>query len=406
MRTNTTKRIPLTLVVVLAVVMVSLLGFSVFSGVTYAAEGTPQKTGETITVGHMSDIHYFPLEYCYTKDVDSDYYKSTDFYYAMTGDTKLVLESGITLNAAMKSILKDADEGKAPQYLVTSGDLCKNGERVALIDVANTLRYLQNEMRAKKGYENFQVFSVVGNHDLYNHNGELYSKETGEGRVADIVNSAQFALIFAGLGYPNASLDGKNGTVKLTDYLPAEYWSSNYTSGYQESTNASNLNISYYAEELEAVATADDKLDCYYNLGDDINKLTYFAEIVDSDSANKGFSFAGIDSADRLSVKEGEGAPARISENEYYALANMGRAPILVLENENGVIETDSPVSARYAFASGQNVYRLVDYSHITGGRISTPCLNWVESQTKKQNGDKTTLGEETVIATFHHNVL
>ncbi|MDE5601663.1 MAG: metallophosphoesterase [Clostridia bacterium] len=409
MRTNTTKRIPLTLVVVLAVVMVSLLGFSVFSGVSYAAEGTPVNTGETITVGHMSDIHYFPLEYCYTKDVDSDYYKSTDFYYAMTGDTKLVLESGITLNAAIQSILKDAKEHKAPQYFVTSGDLCKNGERVALIDVANTLRYLQNEMRKIDGYKNFQVFSVVGNHDLYNHNGELYSKETGEGRVADIVNSAQFALIFAGLGYPNATLDGSNGTVNLTDYLPAEYWSSSYTNGYQPSTNAENLNISYYSEELAAVATAEtaeEKMACYYNIGDDINKLTYFAEIDDSDTARKGFSFVGLDSADRLRVVDGEGAPSRIGENEYYALADMGRAPILVVENNDGVIETDVPVSAKYAFSSGKNVYRLVDYSHITGGRISVPCLNWVESQTKTQKGNKTTLGEETIIATFHHNVL
>jgi len=401
MRTNATKRASFALALLLAVTFVFALGFTVYDGVTFAADATPQPETE-ISVGHMSDIHYFPLEYCYTKDVDSDVYKATDFYYAMTGDTKLVLESGMTLNAAIKSILKDAEDNKAPQYLVASGDLCKNGERVALIDVANSLRYLQNEMRKKPNYRNFQVFATVGNHDLYNQNGEIYSKEDGSGRIADILNSAQFALVFAGLGYPDATLDGANNTVNLTDYLPVDYWSSSYTDGYVASTNAPNIDYHYYSDSLAAVknaATPAEKIACYYNLGDGLGQLTYIAEL--TDSANKGYSFVAIDSSDRELSKTG--APSRISKNEYNALSEK---PRLVIE-KNGVIDTEHPVSSTVAFANTDNkVYRLTKYTHITGGRITEQCLEWIETYASTQTGDRTTLGEETMISTFHHNLL
>ena len=39
-------------------------------------------------------------------------------------------------------------------------------------------------------------------------------------RVSDALSSMQFALVFAGLGYPDANLDGSEGAIKLTDYLP------------------------------------------------------------------------------------------------------------------------------------------------------------------------------------------
>lgn len=87
-------------------------------------------------------------------------------------------------------------------------------------------------MRNVRGYEDFQVFAAPGNHDLYNASGALYSQNNGEGRPSDGVSAAQFALIFAGLGYPNANLTGANGALKLTDYLPKEYWSGSFTDGY------------------------------------------------------------------------------------------------------------------------------------------------------------------------------
>ncbi len=403
MRTTTKNRVPFGIALVLAIVLVSAIGLSAFGGVAFAADqSAPVKTGDALNVGHMSDIHYFPLEYCY-QGVYNDDYMTSDFYHSMTGDTKLVLESGIVFNTAINNILKDADDHIAPQYLLASGDLSKNGERVALIDVANTLRYLQNEMRKKDGYENFQVLATVGNHDLYNHNGALYSDKNGDGRTADVVTAMQFALIFAGLGFPEATLDGANGTVNLTEYMPAEFWYSSFTSGYQASENAPNLTFTYYSEQLQAVntqnLTSSEKLGYYYEIGDDINKLTYIADVNDAD-----YVFAIIDSADREQVDAAKeiGPLSRINKAEYDALKVK---PRLYLDNNDGVINTNRLVSATTAFSSGKNVYRASSVQHITGGRITTECLDWIESKTAPMQAEAE-FGEKTILSSFHHNVL
>lgn len=409
------------MIVILAIVLVFSMGFSVFGNVAIAAESETIAELNSISVGHMSDIHYFPLSHCYQdvyNDEDGTRYTDSDFYHSTTGDTKLVLESGIVLNAAIQSIIADGKEGKAPQYLIASGDLSKNGERLALIDVANTLRYLQNEMRRLGGkYANFQVFAIVGNHDLYNHNGSLYSQEDGSATPADMLTAAQFAMIFAGLGFPNATLDEEvPGKLKLTDYFPAEYWYSDYTAqnadnvnynanhpGYVQSDNASNLSISYYSPALTQATkkvTSADILDCYLNIGDGLGQLTYFASRRDGDA---GFSFAIIDSSDREDTDHG--ALVRISEAEYNKL-NV--KPALYLDNGNAsdpVVDLDHAVNAGEAFnnTEGKGVYRRTPVQHITGGRITSECLDWVEQHSDARNSGG---NEETIIASFHHNVL
>lgn len=407
MSKSTSKRVSAVLIVALAILLSFVMGFTITDGISLA-DATENITNEdSLTIGHMSDIHYFPLEYCY-QDVKNANYEQSDFYKSMTGDTKLVLESGLILNQQIQGILQDARDGIAPQFLIASGDLCKNGEHVALIDVANSLRYLQNEVRKLGGkYADFQVFAIVGNHDLYNTDGEVYSQTDGEASIADSVTSAQFALIFAGLGFPDANLSGDGGAINLTDYLPEDYWSSSYTSGYQASTNASNLKISYYSSELSAVeneTSSKAKLAHYYSLGDELHQLTFTAEII---SGNTSYSFAVIDSTDREAVETG--AIVRVSEDEYDAIsANTNY--VYYLENSNGNINESNPITdaqtVKNAFAQGKNVYRATGRDHYTGGRIKEECLDWVEQFTKTQTGDKTTLGEETVIAICHQNVL
>ena len=133
----------------------------------------------------------------------------------MTGDTKLVLESGIILKQQVEALIQDAKDGKCPQFVLATGDLSKNGEATALVDVANSLRYMQNEIRKVAGYENFQVFATPGNHDLYNTSGALYSQIDGSARKSDALSAMQFALVFAGLGYPNANLTGDDGAINI-----------------------------------------------------------------------------------------------------------------------------------------------------------------------------------------------
>lgn len=215
------KRLPLVFVATLAIVLASVMTFSIAGIATADAAKSPVNKLE---IGQFSDIHYFPVDDCY-QDINSSDYKTSDFYNSMTGDTKLVMESGMILKQQIEAFIEDAKKGIAPTYVFASGDLSKNGEVTALVDVANALRYLQNTVRKLGGkYTDFQVFATPGNHDLYNTSGALYSKTDGSKRVSDALSTMQFALVFAGLGYPEANLTGSDGAINLTEYMPAEYW--------------------------------------------------------------------------------------------------------------------------------------------------------------------------------------
>ena len=185
------KRLPLVFVATLAIVLASVMTFSI-AGI--ATADTAKSPVDKLEIGQFSDIHYFPVDDCY-QDINSSDYKTSDFYNSMTGDTKLVMESGMILKQQIEAFIEDAKKGIAPTYVFATGDLSKNGEVTALVDVANALRYLQNTVRNLHGkYTDFQVFATPGNHDLYNTSGALYSKTDGSKRVSDALSSMQFAL--------------------------------------------------------------------------------------------------------------------------------------------------------------------------------------------------------------------
>lgn len=396
------------LIVVLAILLASLMSFSIVDGIS-KADGNIVKQN-FLSLGHLSDIHYFPLHHCY-QDVKADNYKTSDFYNSMTGDTKLVLESGIILKQQVKALIQDAIDGKCPQFVLATGDLSKNGEATALVDVANSLRYMQNEIRKVAGYENFQVFATPGNHDLYNTSGALYSQKDGSARKSDALSAMQFALVFAGLGYPNANLTGDDGAIDLTQYLPADYWYGEFTKDYQVSYNSDKVNIHYYNENLEAVAsktTTAEKLALYYAIGDVNNALSFSAEILNP--GLEDYSLLVIDASDRQAADIG--ALVRINKSEYEALKAADKAADFkyYLEKADGAINTDKEASAdelAHALASGSHVYRSTGLDHLCGGRLTEPLLDWMQKYCEQQNVEgKSTLGEETVIACFHQNAL
>lgn len=396
------------LIVVLAILLASLMSFSIVDGIS-KADGNIVKQN-SLSLGHLSDIHYFPLHHCY-QDVKADNYKTSDFYNSMTGDTKLVLESGIILKQQVEALIQDAKDGKCPQFVLATGDLSKNGEATALVDVANSLRYMQNEIRKIAGYENFQVFATPGNHDLYNTSGALYSQIDGSARKSDALSAMQFALVFAGLGYPNANLTGDDGAIDLTQYLPADYWYGEFTKDYQVSYNSDKVNIHYYDENLEAVAsktTTAEKLALYYAIGDVNNALSFSAEILNP--GLEDYSLLVIDASDRQAADIG--ALVRINKSEYEALKAADKAADFkyYLEKADGAINTDKEASAdelARALASGNHVYRSTGLDHLCGGRLTEPLLDWMQKYCEQQNVEgKSTLGEETVIACFHQNAL
>lgn len=396
------------LIVVLAILLASLMSFSIVDGISKADENIAKQN--SLSLGHLSDIHYFPLHHCY-QDVKADNYKTSDFYNSMTGDTKLVLESGIILKQQVEALIQDAKDGKCPQFVLATGDLSKNGEATALVDVANSLRYMQNEIRKIAGYENFQVFATPGNHDLYNTSGALYSQIDGSARKSDALSAMQFALVFAGLGYPNANLTGDDGAIDLTQYLPADYWYGEFTKDYQVSYNSNKVNIHYYDENLEAVAsktTTAEKLALYYAIGDVNNALSFSAEI--HNPGLEDYSLLVIDASDRQAADIG--ALVRINKSEYEALKAADKAADFkyYLEKADGAINTDKEASAdelARALASGSHVYRSTGLDHLCGGRLTEPLLDWMQKYCEQQNVEgKSTLGEETVIACFHQNAL
>lgn len=359
----------------------------------------------SIVFGQMSDIHYFPAEYCYSATAE-DYYNS-DFYHSTTGDTKLVIESGDILDAHVDAMLAEASEsGKAPHFLFATGDLSKNGERVALIDVANKLRYLQNEMRKIEGYENFQVFAVQGNHDLYNGSGKLYD-ENGKEYQAEVVTSAQFALIFAGLGYPDMT------EAELEKIYPSDYWSSSYTNGYIDSTTAGNVKITYFNEHLQNMADNGFNYDDYtalFNGGETVNALSYYVEFTDNDN----YGFFVLDGTDREMTEDT--TLVRVNSQEYdivqdeldkitanYNAANGEEAELarFYVERTDGSISQEPATAAEIdaAFAAGKAVYANTGYDHLTGGRLTEELLGWMREKTA-QNPDR------TYVAAYHFNVL
>lgn len=401
-----------------ALLIVALLFTLAFacSGLTASADEakkgvTPQ---DTLTFGQMSDIHYFPLEHCY--DADAEDYTDSDFYHSTTGDTKLVIESGAILDAHVDAILADAladaRAGKAPQYLFATGDLSKNGERVALIDVANKLRDLQNKMRDIEGYENFQVFAVQGNHDLYNGSGKLYD-EHGNEYQAEVVTSAQFALIFAGLGYPDMTEE------ELEKIYPSDYWSSSYTNGYIESTTAGNVRITYFNQNLQNMADNEgefsyDDYTALFNGGETVNALSYYVEFTDNDN----YGFFVLDGTDREMTEDP--SPVRVSEAEYTqvrsALEDITAAYNAAngLEGEDEVdlvrfyigeaglkagIYTSDASEIRAAFDGGDAVYADTGYDHLTGGRLTEPLLDWMRGITANDP-------DKTYVGAYHFNVL
>lgn len=186
---------------------------------------------------------------------------------------------------------------------------------------------MQNTVRSLGGiYSDFQIFATPGNHDLYNTSGALYSKTDGSKRVSDALSTMQFALVFAGLGYPEANLTGSDGAINLTEYMPAEYWYGEYTTEYIPSKNAKGLEIHYYNEHLEAVrnmsdGTTSDKLNEYYQIGDVSNALSLSVEIADGN--HNDYALMVIDAHDRESADVG--AYVRVNAAEYEVLKDKNK---------------------------------------------------------------------------------
>ncbi len=150
-----------------------------------AAEATPgdadgNAAGDAdIKIAVLSDTHYYPLNY--VSDCE-------DYETYVGGDPKMLEESGSILDAALQMVREDA-----PDILVVSGDLTKDGEKLGHEQLAERFQAIEDETDT-------EVFVINGNHDVFNYEDSC-TFENGSKEYAETTTADDFRKIYANFGY-------------------------------------------------------------------------------------------------------------------------------------------------------------------------------------------------------------
>ena len=134
------------------------------SVMTASAEGLAKKDDGELKIATLSDTHY----------LSPDLIKDTeDFTTHLNSDRKMFAESDAILTALLETIRQDA-----PDVLLISGDLTKDGEKEAHEDLAQKLGELKEQIPGLK------IYITPGNHDLNNSNAMNFNTQSGEAEPA------------------------------------------------------------------------------------------------------------------------------------------------------------------------------------------------------------------------------
>ena len=232
------KKVTVILICVLVLALAaSMVGVSVFA----SADASTVESKRTLRVAHVSDMHIQIEEYC------NDY---SSAYRSAAGGTKMLGQSYSAAKTALDRIVAMED---APLYVFVTGDNTSNGELANSIAVANLLKETTAAMRARPGYEGFQIFMIPGNHDLFNQHAESFMPApddpawlactTAEEKIAYLENFSgrgtqtttylQFMTLYSDFGYCNCP-DRKVGVhidacgmadgCSLEFFYESEYW--------------------------------------------------------------------------------------------------------------------------------------------------------------------------------------
>ena len=137
---------------VVAALLVLLTGAVSVSSVPALAEETTTR----YKIAHVTDMHIFIENY-------ANIYSRA--YIDKAKGTKLLEESQLASEIAFGELMNMEEP---PMYVFITGDLTNDGEIENHEWVGNLLKKVTTEMRKKPGYEDFQIFVIPGNHDLYN----------------------------------------------------------------------------------------------------------------------------------------------------------------------------------------------------------------------------------------------
>lgn len=319
------KFFPILLIVIMCITML-------FCGISVVKADD----GETINIGHISDINYYPTYYSY-KESNGDYNNSA-FNKTQNTNATLLTESSENLRYTLEKFLLNP-----PDVLLVSGNLTLSGERQGLIDVANALRWLQNSIRAN-GKINFQVLVIPGTQDILNPKSRDLSSLNGD--VAKNVTREDFVKIFAGLGYPNMSeeeaqffyTDSEYNNTSNISYLP-------YNSDGKAYIHSENSNLYTFDYMIN---------DFNQNIG--VGELSYIANF-------DKYSFIAVDSV-ITSFSENQDKIIYSDNGKY--LDNVNNFLIENVKNQRNIAFTNSSILNHFTFQENyMNSAIMKDYEDL-----------------------------------------
>lgn len=234
-------------------------------------------------IAHITDTHYYPFRLGYYGSTTTTSNHDFFYNYIMDKSTKLWLEAEAVFDNALLTV-KD----EMPDYLVLSGDVAQDGELLAHIDLGNKLRALQNEIRAESGNDNFQIFVVMGNHDLYNPESYRFDNAQGLKERFYYTTRMDVAYIYAGLGYPNiTATKAAEYYSHLSDDLQGQYafvqsyLSSNFDWAWEFVKDDAEGNTRFFTYDSTASEAEKESVSMDYllsnNLVKTIDNSSYFA---------------------------------------------------------------------------------------------------------------------------------
>lgn len=206
--------------VLLAVVlMIGLLPQGLKAGAQAQDEATqeqPAANEQTLDIAVLSDIHILP------SDLIAD---TEDYQDALNSDRKIFTESTGILDRMLAEVVE-----QAPDVLMISGDLTKDGELESHQYVASKLAEL------KKDLPDIKIYVTNGNHDVNNDLAYNYNTENGDKEPATRTTPELFLETYADTVY-----NAENGVV-------AQFKPSTYTE--EENGDKAGM-LSYVAEPAE-----------------------------------------------------------------------------------------------------------------------------------------------------------
>lgn len=136
----------------------------------------------------------------------------TDMHYGATWGNDNEQDFLDWLSARFES----GDAEKIPRFIVNLGDTADGGHRSEFKDYVDFENRIKSLAKDKLGDSDYKIYSILGNHDLYNNGVEGY-----EDLCYPYISSYYFSISVSGSGFTFYFLDTANGTLgesQLNDF--------------------------------------------------------------------------------------------------------------------------------------------------------------------------------------------